>query len=125
VTEPVFAIYVSAVRGHLVPRWGTNESFGVSKGPSDEEPFVWDESRVYPITEAKYREFRIEFDAAISTGALKRRTAEDFGAYQSALAEREKAEAAKTEARATSETSDASSEESSASASTNEGKKRR
>ena len=84
--EPVrFALYVSAVRGHLVTRFGTArpgaQSFiGAHRVPGSPAEIVWDEQTIVPLSEAEVARYRREYQRALDGGALKRRTRAEFEA---------------------------------------------
>jgi hypothetical protein len=69
-----FALFVRPVKGFAVPRYGTAELLGaVVVAPSrrvNDEPIVWDEQRIIPITSAYYAQFRREMDRHIRKGEL-------------------------------------------------------
>lgn len=103
-------LYVSAVEGHLVSRFGSAvvagqkaAQFGATKvflerpdGTRRFKGVKWDTERVYRIPEASYREFFKEYDAALEAGALRKRTEKDFAAWK-AKSTAAKAAAAKKE----------------------------
>lgn len=88
------AVYLSAVKGHLVPRFSTLTSpagrtnIGVKR--DEKGAVVYDERAVVCIPIAEFNRHRKEYHRAIDDGALKKRTREDFDAYR---AEVDKADA--------------------------------
>ena len=94
-TSPVrFGLYVSAVRGHLVTRFGTDrrgiQSFiGAYRAPGNPTEIVWDEETIIPLGEAEVARYRREYERLIAGGALKKRTAAE---YQTQVEARTKAE---------------------------------
>ena len=89
-----FALFVSAVRGHLVTRFGTDrpglQSFiGAARLPGAPTEIVWDEQTIVPLSEAEVGRFRREYQRAIDGKALRQRTPEE---YQAQVAARKKAE---------------------------------
>jgi hypothetical protein len=82
-----FGLYVSPVAGHTVRRFGAppNTYIGAKRVGKQME---WDEWKIVPIPENEARKYRAEYEGAITDGALKRRTADEYKAQQEA---REKA----------------------------------
>lgn len=109
-------LYVSAVEGHLVARFGSarGDTKGIQIGAYPETEMTpswhnvfkgmrWDLEEVVRIPRSSYVPFLKEYDAAISSGELKQRTKAEFEAYESKLAADAKkaeddAKAAKAEA---------------------------
>jgi hypothetical protein len=94
--EQKFALFVSAAKGHLVsrPDGGGREYFGATVTPAEQrtsgaEPVVWDEERVFPILPAVAERHSREFSRWFRTGALSKRTEEDWKKWVVADAKRE------------------------------------
>src|SRR4051812_37914866 len=91
-----FALFVSAIAGHCVPRWGTQsagmraEFIGVSRDPKDATKLVWDEKTIVPITELESIRYGREYRGAIRDGGLLEHSAEEFAAQSAAEEERAK-----------------------------------
>src|SRR5262245_26208296 len=84
-----FALYVSAVRGHLVTRFGTDgngiQSFiGAHRVPGDPTEIVWDESTIVPLTEGEVARYRREYQRLLDGKALRKRTAAEYEAQEEA-----------------------------------------
>jgi hypothetical protein len=77
-----FALFVRPKAGFAVPRYGTAELLGATVvAPSkrvNDEPIVWDEQRIVPITAAYYAQFRREMDRHIRKGELVQVSREDW-----------------------------------------------
>jgi hypothetical protein len=64
---PDFGAFVRPVKGHCVPRYGTTEYLGASRGP---DGFEWDESRIIPLTADYCRQYPRELAQHIAEGSL-------------------------------------------------------
>jgi hypothetical protein len=101
-----FGLYVSPVAGHTVRRFGAppNTYIGAKRVGKQME---WDEWKIVPIPENEARKYRAEYEGAITDGALKRRTADEYKAQQEDLpkkreeARKKKREEAEAKARET------------------------
>lgn len=82
-----FGLYVSPVAGHTVRRFGAppNTYIGAKRVGKQ---MLWDEGKIVPIPENEARKYAAEYEGAIASGALRRRTADEHKAQQEA---REKA----------------------------------
>lgn len=94
--EQKFALFVSAVAGHLVARPNSDgrEYFGALVSSPDDrakgaESVVWDEQRVIPILPADAARFVREFARHFRSGALKKRTEEEWEIWQGIETKRE------------------------------------
>ena len=85
-----FGLYVSPVAGHTVRRFGAppNTYIGAKRVGKQMQ---WDEGKIVPIPDNEYRRFRAEYEGAITDGALKRRTAQEYSAQQAKRAEQKTA----------------------------------
>ena len=88
-----FALYVSAVKGHLVTRFGTDarglQSFiGAHRVLGNPSEIVWDEETIVPLSEDEATRYRREYQRLLDGKALRRRTEAEFKAQ---LAARKKA----------------------------------
>src|SRR5262245_49207601 len=88
-----FALYVSAVKGHLVTRFGTDgrsvQSFiGAQRVHGSPTDIVWDEETIVPLTDAEVARYRREYQRMIDGKALRKRTEAE---YKAQLAARKKA----------------------------------
>lgn len=100
---PKFVMYVRAVEGRAVHRWGSvnpDEMFGArrlrltaAQKAAGEAPIVWDTERVVPIDEAYARRFRGELERAIRNGDLKREDEKAYAAWLKIAEKRLEAEA--------------------------------
>lgn len=96
---PVFARFVSAVRGQVVPRYGTSEFIGARRVTLTREqiangelPFEWDEETIVPLTDCYCREYVRELNEHVATNALRVCTREQWEAQQKQRAERARKE---------------------------------
>ncbi len=105
-TEPKFVMFIRAVEGRAVHRWGSvnpDEMFGARRvrltaeqKAAGEAPILWDTERVVPIDEIYLRRFRGALERAIRHGDLERADEKAYRAWQRIAADREaKAEAAR------------------------------
>jgi hypothetical protein len=93
-TEIRFALYVSAVRGHLVTRFGTAgrgvQSFiGAHRAPGSPTEIVWDVESITALSEDEVARHLREYQRLLDGGALKKRTAAE---YRAQVADRTKPE---------------------------------
>lgn len=72
-----FAIYVSSVKGHAVPRFGAPAGTYLGARRIGKQ-LEWDEERIVAIPADEYRRYRAEYDGAIADGSLKPRSADDY-----------------------------------------------
>lgn len=84
-TDIRFALYVSAVRGHLVTRFGTAgrgvQSFiGAHRSPGSPTEIVWDEECITALSEDEVARHSREYQRLLAGGALKQRTAAEYQA---------------------------------------------
>jgi len=84
-----FALYVSAVKGHLVTRFGTDarglQSFiGAHRVLGNPSEIVWDEETIIPLSEDEATRYRREYQRLIDGKALRRRTEAEFKAQVAA-----------------------------------------
>lgn len=96
-------LYVSAVKGHLVTRYGTGLLIGASRDPKDPSKVSWDENEIVKLTPEEQAPYRREYARALRDGSLKQRKPADF---QAAVAKHDaavKQEAADTKAKAEAE----------------------
>ena len=84
-----FGLYVSPVKGFTVRRFGAppNTYIGAKRVGKQ---MLWDEAKIVPIPENEARKYGAEYDGAIASGALKRRTAAEYAAQQEARAKARK-----------------------------------
>ena len=92
-------LYVSAVPGHLVTRYGTGTLIGAARGviekPGDvvdPSQVTYDEQLVVRIPEAEHARYRREYGRALRDGALKLRSKADFEACNAKIAAASKAD---------------------------------
>jgi hypothetical protein len=98
VAQPKFAVYVRAVEGRLVGRWGSkHEYFGARRTAATLQErragkamAVWDTQRVIPLTADYCRRFRKELRKALRNGDLLECKVGDYSAWLRIQAEREK-----------------------------------
>jgi hypothetical protein len=81
---PAIALFVSAVAGHHVTRFGSSTLIGAEVDLEHPGNIRWDEKKVVAIPEAEYQAYRVEYDRLIADGALVRRDAKDYEVYLSA-----------------------------------------
>lgn len=77
-------LYVSAVEGHLVPRYGTRAEIGaeIIPGPKGGKQTIrWNTGTVVALSQDELVKYKREYKRAIKAGALVERTVEDFRAY--------------------------------------------
>ena len=70
--------YFSSVKGHAVPRWGSEGFIGLKRTPNG---WKWDERRVVRIPILEADRYHREYADAIKTGSLLERTEKDFDDY--------------------------------------------
>jgi hypothetical protein len=75
-----FALFVSAVDGQPVTRFGTRTLVGASRRQNEPTIIDYDPSRVIAISRGEYARYRREYERAIRDGSLTRRTVEDWQA---------------------------------------------
>lgn len=87
-------LYVRAVSGRLVTRFGSSQYIGATRPfphptPAELEagasPIQWNPEAVTLIPEADYHKHLREYDGAIRRGDLVRATAEEHAAYLASL----------------------------------------
>jgi hypothetical protein len=66
--EPEYGLFVQAVQGKIVRRYGTPTHIGVTD--RDGEP-QWDTDTIYPLTAAEMLRYGAEYTRALKEGALK------------------------------------------------------
>jgi hypothetical protein len=76
---PKFGAFVRAVEGHCVPRYGTAEYLGCSRGPKG---FEWDTERVIPLLEDYCRKYTRELKQHIDAGELVACSSTEYMDYQ-------------------------------------------
>lgn len=64
---PVFAAFVRPVRGHAVPRYGTAQFLGCTRGAKG---FEWDEQTIIPLTDEYCRAYVRELNQHFAEGSL-------------------------------------------------------
>lgn len=77
-----FALFVSAVAGAPVTRFGTHTLVGAERRLMQPTIIDYDPSRVVAISHPEYARYRREYERAIRDGSLIRRTVEDWQAQQ-------------------------------------------
>lgn len=83
-TEPQFVLFVSAVEGHAVSRYGSGArdrrptTIGAVRGP---DGFTWNTAEVVALTQDEMNRFSKEYRGAILDGALIQRTEDDWRAW--------------------------------------------
>ena len=84
-----FGLYVSPVKGFTVRRFGAppNTYIGAKRVGKQME---WDEEKIVPIPQNEARKYGAEYAGAFASGALKRRTADEYKAQQEKRAEAKK-----------------------------------
>lgn len=75
-----FALYVSAIEGKPVTRFGTRTLIGASRSRATPNVVDYDTQRVVAIPQEEYSRFRREYDRALGNGSLRRRKAEEWQA---------------------------------------------
>lgn len=94
-----FGLFVRAVEGHLVTRYGAGINIGATKNADG--TYSWDTKTVHAITHSEAQRFAREYGRAIDDGALVKVDAEDFAkaddeaVAQSIKDERDRVEAIK------------------------------
>jgi len=83
--ELQIALYVSSVEGHHVTRYGTGTLIGATVDLEHPGNLRWDTEKIVAIPEAEYLAFKREYDVLLEDDALKKRTAEEYAAYQAAI----------------------------------------
>lgn len=96
--KPEIAIYVRAVPGRAVHRFGSSDPYALIGATIVKDGaklrLEWDKERVVPVGAETYRRFYREYEKAIRSGDLKRATDKDFAEWVKIEAAREaKAEA--------------------------------
>lgn len=91
-------IYLSAVTGHLVPRFGTlgcagGKTFIGARRDAKTGKMVVNEDAIVFLSEAEFGKHRKEYNRAIDDGALKRRTREEYQTWTKQVADQVAAEA--------------------------------
>ena len=106
-TGPRIALYVRAVKGRLVSRYGSAGYFGARRTHitrqqqvAGEPMLVWDTDCVYPVTEATWASYRRELSKALRTGDLVEATEAEHRAWLEVERKREAAHCARLEAEA-------------------------
>jgi len=79
-------LYVSAVAGHHVTRYGTTTLIGATVDLDHPGNLRFDPDFVAAIPLAEYLAYKREYDRLIADGALKKRTPEEFDAFIKARA---------------------------------------
>jgi predicted NUDIX family NTP pyrophosphohydrolase len=110
-----FPAYVSSIKGHLVPRpdGGGRSYFGARISSAAEraagaETIVWDTDQVVPLTAIFLASFPLELPGWLRSGALRKRTHEDYVAWLELERARDEAEQAEqAAAKAAAEAKDA------------------
>jgi hypothetical protein len=75
-----FALFVSAVTGQPVTRFGTRTLVGAERRLNEPTIIDYDPSRVVAISQPEYARYRREYERAIRDGSLTRRSVEDWQA---------------------------------------------
>lgn len=70
--------YFSCVKGHVVPRYGTDVYIGVNRTAGGWE---WDEDRVVAIPVTECAQYKREYLRAVREGSLIQREKKDHTAY--------------------------------------------
>jgi hypothetical protein len=99
-SEPDPNLYVSAVKGHLVTRFGTGLLIGATRDPKDPSKVTWDEDEIAKISPEELAPYRREYARALRDGALKKREAADFKAVNEKRAQQTETDLAKVKAEA-------------------------
>ena len=84
--ELAIALYVSAVEGHHVTRYGTGTAIGTAHDLDAPGNLRWDTEKIVAIPEAEYAAYRREYDGHLAAKELRKRTAEEYAAAQQAPA---------------------------------------
>jgi hypothetical protein len=71
-------LYVSAVKGHLVTRFGTGLLIGATRDQADPSKVTWDEGEIAKIGPDEQAAYRREYARALRDGALKARTKAEY-----------------------------------------------
>jgi hypothetical protein len=90
----VFGAFVRPVKGHAVPRYGTQQFLGCARGPNG---FEWDEQTIIPLTDEYCRQFIRELNQHFEEKSLMRCTAKEYEAQKRELAKQQTSEGTKTE----------------------------
>ncbi len=79
-------LYASCVPGHHVTRYGTTTLIGAVVDLDHPGNLRFDPDAIVAIPENEYAVFRREYDRLLTDGALKKRSAEEYEAYQASRA---------------------------------------
>jgi hypothetical protein len=96
-------LYVSAVEGHHVTRFGTSTLIGCAIDLSHPGNIRWDEQAVVAIPFAEYMAFKQEYDRLVADGALVKKSATEYEAFLKARDEAIETAAKEAEAKAKAE----------------------
>jgi hypothetical protein len=90
-TPSPFALFLSSVEGHVVSRYGATgptrapEAIGARRTATGSGwVWSWDTGAIAALTHAEVAAYGREYAAAVRSGALRERTAEEFEAYTAA-----------------------------------------
>lgn len=75
------ALYVSAVEGHHVTRYGTPTLIGCEIDLAHPGNIRWNEQAIVRIPELEYLTYKREYDRLVEDGALVKQSAEDYEAF--------------------------------------------